>query len=218
MITSKKITVLSSMALFLGIATVWLIAIFIKPHIIFRVFLSILLFIFKAIIDLYVQAKLILSAKERCGKTGINARYMLKACTLKLLVFLLEIKDIAVYELLTLFSALSLFLAVRNSWLSINAFYAAFTGVVLLFIAGLWFVHLSFQRYSKAMFFLAAYPLLSARDALKLSCRDDEKSDRRLTAFKASFFPWFLACLFILPIPFVVSYYKQSITCYFLSG
>ena len=103
---------------------------------------------------------------------------------------MLEIKDIAVYELLTLFSALSLFLAVRNSWLSINAFYAAFTGVVLLFVIGLWFVHLSFQRYSKAMFFLAAYPLLSARDALKLSYRDDEKSDRRLTAFKASFFAY----------------------------
>ncbi len=217
MMTSKKTSIISSLIMFLVIISVWLIVIFVKPDIIWRALLSVLLFILKAVVDLYVQVKLILSAKERSGKTGINAKYMLKACSLKLLVLLFELKDIILYELLTLFSGLSLFIAVRNSWLSINAFYAAFAGVVLLFIVGIWFVHLSFQRYSKAMFFLAAYPLLSAKEALKLSCRDDEKSDRRLTAFKASFLPWFIACLFILPIPFVVSYYKQSITCYFLS-
>ena len=35
--------------------------------------------------------------------------------------------------------------------------------------------------------------------------------------FKLGFAPWFLLCILVFPAFYVIPYYKQSITCFFLS-
>lgn len=166
---------------------------------------------------LYIQVKLIRSAKGLIIKDKLRFLYFCRFCLLRLIVLLHKLKEFVIYESLPLALSVLFVSYLYYNPVSLNAFYAISAGIILLFAAGAFFFVLSLQKYSRAEFLLAAYPSLSAADAVKLSRMRPNGEDRKIVLFKLSFLPWFAACIFILPLPFVLLYYKQSITCYFMS-
>jgi hypothetical protein len=104
----------------------------------------------------------------------------------------------------------------RNA-VSLRAANAVVCGVICLALTGLVFYFLITQKYSKSWFFLACYSDFTASDAIKESVRKTQNSLAEILFFKLGFTPWFLACLMILPAFFVLPYYKQSVTCFYLS-
>ncbi len=166
---------------------------------------------------LYIQVKLIRSAKGLIIKEKLKFLYFCRFCLLRLLLFLHKIKELVIYESLPLALSVLFVSYLYYHPVSLNAFYAVTAGIILLFASGAFFFVLSLQKYARAEFLLAAYPSLSVTDAVKLSRMRPNGEDRKIALFKLSFLPWFIACIFILPLPFVILYYKQSITCYFMS-
>ncbi len=148
---------------------------------------------------------------------AISYSDMLKACELNVKLFLLKFFWLAVFESLPLASTLIFISFGKRNVLSLRAAYAVFTGIICLAVIGIFFYFVAVQRYSKSWFFLAGYGDFTAAEAIKESIRKTQEKHLEIFFFKLSFAPWLLLCIGILPALFVVPYYKQSVTCYFLS-
>ena len=64
--------------------------------------------------------------------------------------------------------------------------------------------------------FLACYKDFTPGDAIRESVRKTKGNVVDIFFFKLGFLPWFLLCPLVFPIFYVVPYYKQSVTCFFL--
>lgn len=168
---------------------------------------------------------LLLQIKCVCLARGIRRRFnpqislsdALNACDLCVRLFCIKLFWFAVFEALPVFSAFIFAFQIKNEAVSLRAAYAVAAGLLTLAAAGLVFWLIFIQRYSKSMFYLACYGDFSAGDAIRESVRKAGNHMAEIFLFKLSFAPWLLLCLLILPAFYVVPYYKQSVTCYFLS-
>lgn len=141
-----------------------------------------------------------------------------KSCGLSTCVFLLKLFWFAVFELVPVCGAVFFAAYSENKAVSLKAAYAVFAGIAVLAVIGLFFWLVFIQRYSKAMFYLACYKDLTAAEAIGESIRKTRGKAAEIFLFKFSFVPWLLLCIGVVPALFVVPYYKQSITCYFLNS
>lgn len=141
----------------------------------------------------------------------------LKACELSVRLFFLKLFWFCVFEFLPIISAVIFVVCNSRNAVSLRAAYAVFGGVFCLAVTGLVFYFVAVQKYSKSWFFLACYSDFTAADAIKESIRKTQNKLAEIFFFKLGFAPWFLLCIGILPALFVVPYYKQSVTCYYLS-
>ncbi len=170
------------------------------------------------IIELAMQIKLILAAKGSKEKVKISFKYALKSCWLKLMLRFLKIRNFILYQLLPLTMALVFFAYLRYNPVSLKAAVAYLCGTAFATIAGVIFYIISVQKYSRAYFCLAAYENITPFEAVRLSEKTASKSNAGLFSLKLSFLPWFIVCVAVVPLFFVVPYYKQSLTCYFLNN
>lgn len=168
--------------------------------------------------ELILQAKLIISAKGSFSKIKISFVYAMKSCAVKLVTRLLKIGNFIVYEALPIAMLGGFLRYVYFNPVSVKAAAAYLIGTAVLALTGFAFYSVSVQKYSRALFFLAAYENISPLEALKLSKKMTGRGDIKLLMFKLSFLPWFVLCLAVIPVFFVIPYYKQSITCYFLNN
>lgn len=168
---------------------------------------------------LLMQIKYICFARRTrtCGKPQIGLQGALKACDLCVRLFLIKLFWFAVFEVIPVFSALLFAFQIKSVSVSLKAAYAVATGLSLLAAAGFIFWLIFIQRYSKSMFYLACYKDFNAADAINESVRKSKNRMTEIFLFKLSFAPWLLLCIFILPAFYVIPYYKQSVTCLFLS-
>lgn len=168
---------------------------------------------------LLMQIKYICNARgtRTCGKPQIGLHGALKACDLCVRLFLIKLFWFAVFESIPVFSALLFAYQIKSVSVSLKAAYAVATGLSLLACAGIVFWLVFIQRYSKSMFYLACYKDFTAADAINESVRKSKNRMAEIFLFKLSFAPWLLLCLLILPAFYVIPYYKQSVTCLFLS-
>lgn len=141
-----------------------------------------------------------------------------KACAVCIYVFVLKLFWFAVFELVPVCGAVFFAAYSADRAVSLKAAYAVFAGIAVLAVAGIFFWLVFIQRYSKAMFYLACYKDLTAAEAIGESVRKTRGKIAEIFLFKFSFAPWLLLCAGIVPALFVVPYYKQSITCYFLNS
>lgn len=140
-----------------------------------------------------------------------------KACDLCIRLFFIKAFMLAVFEAVPV-CIFSVYLYYnKHNPVSLNAACAVLWGTVILAAAGLFFWVLFIQRYSKAFFYLACYKDFSPDDAIRESVRKTQGKSSEIFLFKASFLPWFLLCAGILPALYVLPYYKQSVTCFYLS-
>ncbi len=159
-----------------------------------------------------VQMILLLSGTK---KIKIGFAEYLRNIRLSLCLFALKTAELIAFEFIPVTTVLILFLRIRERAVSRIFCIIILSGAAVLAVFGAIFYALSVQKYSKALFLLAAYPALSVRDCIRLSAATGEKRAAEMLRFKLGFLPWWLACAAIFPLLFVVPYYKQSLTCFF---
>ena len=159
-----------------------------------------------------VQMILLLSGIK---KVKIGFSEYLRNVRLSFCLFALKTAELIAFEFIPATTLLILFLKIRDRGVSLKLCITVLAGAAVLAVFGAVFYAFSVQKYSKALFLLAAYPMLSVTDCIKLSMETGEKRAAEMLRFKLGFLPWWLACVAVFPLLFVVPYYKQSLTCFF---
>ena len=152
-----------------------------------------------------------------CGNVQMRLSDSLKACDLCIRLFAVKTFWFAVFELVPVVSMLLFICQIKSVAVSLKATYTVVIGLIFLAGAGLIFWLVFIQRYSKSMFYLACYKDFTASDAIRESVLRTQKNAADIFLFKLGFLPWMVLCLFVFPIFYVIPYYKQSVTCLFLS-
>ncbi len=165
---------------------------------------------------LKMQIKYLLLAKRKSGSQSffIGFSGMLKACEMSVCMFFIKLFWLAVFEIIPLTATV---IFVMKNTVSLRAAFVFFSGMLILALAGFGFYLVFIQRYSKAWFYLACYKDFTAADAIAESIRKTKGKCADILFFKLGFAPWFLLCILVFPAFYVIPYYKQSITCLFLS-
>lgn len=148
-------------------------------------------------------------------KIGLSG--MLKSCEMCVCLFFIKIFWLTVFEAIPIISSAIFIYRNTQKAISLRAAFIFFSGMIFLAIAGFGFYLLHTQRYAKSMFFLACYKDFTVTEAISESIKRTKDKYTDILYFKLGFVPWFLLCGLIFPAFFVIPYYKQSITCLFLS-
>ncbi len=169
-------------------------------------------------LSLALQIKhLLLARGARYGvKPQISLSDGLKACDLCVRLLVVKTFWLAFFEAIPVCLWFVQLFQIKVTDVSVNAAFTVTVGLLLLGIAGLVFWLIFIQRYSKAMFFLASYKDFTPGDAIRESVRKTKENVVDIFLFKLGFLPWFLLCLLVFPAFYVIPYYKQSVTCFFL--
>lgn len=166
-------------------------------------------------------ARLHLEAKHYMLARGMKNMKMKKGFGKSLLfypiVFCLKLFWLAVFEAVPVSGAVMLYFYLSEKSLSAKATVTFLICISVLTVAGIGFYSVFIQRYSKSAFYLACYEDFSVFDAIGESVRKTRGSLCEILFFKLGFLPWFLLCIGIVPMLFVIPYYKQSLTLYFLN-
>ncbi len=166
---------------------------------------------------LHIKHLLLARGINLSQRIGIGLSGILKSCEMCVCLFFLKLFWFAVFEAIPIISsAIFIHHNLRNA-VSLRAAFIFFSGMTILALAGFGFYLLYTQRYSKSMFFLACYKDFTVTEAISESIKRTKDKCADILFFKLGFVPWFLLCVLIFPAFFVIPYYKQSITCLFLS-
>lgn len=165
-------------------------------------------------VKMKLQARYIAFLTGRpCPEPGF--REILKGCLLEIILFFLRLLILVAFEAIPVGAGVILYLRLRTSPLSRNTAAAVFAGIAVCFAAGLAFAFAAIQRYSRAFFYITCYNV-SPAEAIRLSTKRSRGKLALTAAFKAGFFPWMLLCVFAAPVLFVIPYYTQSLTAFYM--
>lgn len=170
-------------------------------------------------LGLSLQKKmLMLASNVRIFKgKGIGISGAAKSLVLNFCLFGLKLFWFSVFEALPVLGGIILYFQIKKEPISVRAVCAFSAGIAALALIGFAFYSVFIQRYSKAVFYLACYRNFSPLDAIRESVRKTQGICGDILLFKLGFLPWFLLCIAVLPALYVIPYYKQSLTCLFLS-
>ena len=132
-------------------------------------------------------------------------------------IFCLRLFWFAVFEAIPITGAVMLYFYLTQNSLSAKATMVLFTCIAVLGFIGFGFYCVFIQRYSQSAFYLVCYKDFSVSDAIRESVRKTQNNLVDILLFKISFLPWFLLSASIVPMLFVIPYYKQSLTIYFIN-
>ncbi len=132
-------------------------------------------------------------------------------------VFCLKLFWFAVFETVPATGTAVLYFYLTRKSMSAKATAVFVTGIAILAILGIGFYSVFIQRYSQSAFYLVCYKDFSASDAIRESVRKTRNNLADILLFKISFLPWLLLSAAIVPMLFVIPYYKQSLTLYFIN-
>lgn len=165
---------------------------------------------------LRLQIKHLLLARRINPSQRINMGFYdaVKACEMCICLFFIRFFWFVVFEAVPV--AATVIFLLRGT-VSLRASFVFLSGMLILALAGIGFYLFFTQRYSKAWFYLACYKDFTVSDAIAESIKRTKGKYGDILFFKLGFFPWFLLCILIFPAFYVIPYYKQSITCLFLS-
>ena len=167
-------------------------------------------------LKLRLQIKHLLLARgiNPSRKISIGFSGFLKACEMSICLFFIRLFMLAVFEAVPIAASI---IFVLKGTVSLRAAFVFFSGMLILALAGFGFYLIFIQRYSKAWFYLACYKDFSVSDAVLESIKRTKNKQSDILFFKLGFMPWLLLCILVFPAFYVIPYYKQSITCLFLS-
>lgn len=110
--------------------------------------------------------------------------------------------------------AMTVFYAV-NFGIAENIFLVLIILSSVLLLCGGFFTFVFIQRYFLFPYFILQNPKIKIKEAVRSSTHLMDDLCFKTALFKLSFIPWFLSCIFILPIFYVIPYYKTSCGFYF---
>lgn len=161
---------------------------------------------------------LMLASNVRVFKgKGIGVSGTLKSVALNVILFGIKLFWFGVFEILPVLGGMILWFQIKKEPISVKAVCAFSVGITALAIIGFAFYLVFIQRYSKSMFYLACYRNFSPFDAIRESIKKTQGISGDILLFKLGFLPWFVLCIAVLPALYVIPYYRQSLTCLFLS-
>ncbi len=132
-------------------------------------------------------------------------------------IFLIKTFWLAVFEAIPISATAILNFYLRNNSLSMKATVTFLICIIILTVVGVIFYSVFVQRYSETAFYLICYEDFSVSDAIRESVRKTRAVLCEILLLKLSFLPWFLLCTAIVPMLFVIPYYKQTLTLYFIN-
>lgn len=141
---------------------------------------------------------------------NIGIRIQIKIIYIKLLKTVVSIAVTALY----LFPSAAVLFAILYKLRSggIDRMIFIFSSALYLFtvFSGLYFSFVTMQKYALTDEIISLNPNLKTTEIIALSKQKTEGVCFRLAKFKLSFAPWFLLCVSVLPLLFVIPYYRQS--------
>lgn len=170
-------------------------------------------------LQLRLQIKHLLLARgiNTSQRIDMGLSGVLKACEMSVCLFFIKLFWFFAFEAVPVISSAIFIYHNTQKAVSLRAAFVFFLGMLILAVTGLGFYLLHTQKYSKSMFYLACYKDFTVTEAISESIKRTKDKCADILFFKLGFVPWFLLCALIFPVFFVVPYYKQSITCLFLS-
>ncbi len=108
----------------------------------------------------------------------------------------------------------SFVLLALDGGIEFNLFLCGICGGAIMLLAGLAVRFIVIQKYFLASLILIENPKIKANSAIKESVSKMNGKLKKTAAFKLSFTPWFSICVGILPIIYVLPYYKQGCLMY----
>ena len=142
---------------------------------------------------------------------GVSLKQQFKCFVLFALRFLYSAVIFVFFEAPALITGFLLYRSLSSSEMKLSvAAVSALLFFVLLF-SGAFFAFSEAQRFSFVGYILAVFPEIKIKNAVKMSGEAVRDKKFFLAFFKVSFLPWFLLCLMLLPLLFVLPYYLQSV-------
>ena len=89
-------------------------------------------------------------------------------------------------------------------------FYVMLVGSSVLLSFGLFMWRVAFSRYNAAPYYFCLNRSLRSRDVIKKSIKYTDGFLRESVLLESSFFGWFLSCGFIVPVIYVIPYFKLA--------
>ncbi len=151
------------------------------------------------------------------GESKIRPKEYLKNILLSLRIFLLKTAELIGFEFLPILMITLLFFGISVKGISRSFCIIILIGAAVVAVTGFVFYVFSVQKYAQAPFLLAAYPDLSVSECIRLSKGKWTEKAAELLRFKLGFLPWLFVCVAIFPLLYVIPYYKQSLTCRFVT-
>lgn len=105
--------------------------------------------------------------------------------------------------------AMTVFYAV-NFGIAENVFLVLVLLSSVLLLCGGFFTFVFIQRYFLFPYFILQNPKMKIKEAVRNSTHLMDDLCFKTALFKLSFIPWFLSCVFVIPIFYVIPYYKTS--------
>ena len=140
-----------------------------------------------------------------------DLKLLIKLLLLSFIKLLYGVSAFAVYEIPFAVTGFLLYRALSLGEVKLGVTVTTAVLAAVLFLGGIIFFFAEFQRFSAAEYILALHPEMKLRHVLRLSFSSVRETKFTLAFFKMSFFGWFLICIFILPLFFVLPYYLQSV-------
>ncbi len=179
------------------------------------VFVSVILFLFISSLKAGEQFLYFIKASGGRGRAGLLFHFF---------SFKASFRAIFLYAKLTIFKVLWLVYFLTPSvvcygityylysygTLSQIVFYVLIVGSSILLSCSLFMWRISFSRYNAAPYYLSLNREITPADAIKKSIIFTDGVLRESVLLESSFFGWFLSCVTLLPIVYVLPYYKIS--------
>ena len=177
--------------------------------------LSVLYVLFRICLNYRLQVQMITALHG--GESKIRPKEYLKNILLSLRIFLLKTAELIGFEFLPILMITLLFFGISVKGISRSFCIIILIGAAVVAVTGFVFYVFSVQKYAQAPFLLAAYPDLSVSECIRLSKEKWAEKAAELLRFKLGFLPWLFVCVAIFPLLYVIPYYKQSLTCRFVT-
>ena len=141
---------------------------------------------------------------------GISIRIQMKIIYIKLLKAVISLVVTVLYLIPSAAVLFTMLYKLRNS--GIDRMIFIFSSALYLFtvLSGIYFSFVTMQKYALTDEIISLNPNLKTTEIIALSKQKTSGACFRLAKFKLSFIPWFLSCVLVLPLLFVIPYYRQS--------
>lgn len=136
-------------------------------------------------------------------------RNCMKLFALRILILILKIMWLS----LTLPGGVMLYAAMRTPRTEILRL-ILFCGGSVCFVTGLFFWLCAIQRYSMCRLLLVLNPKIKVVETVRQSIRQTNGKCLNMVCFRCSFLPWWISCLSVISIVYVIALYTQAMTYY----
>lgn len=178
-------------------------------------FVSVILFLFISALRLGEQFLYFIKASGGKGRTGLLFSFFTFSRSFRALTFYFKLTILKfgwlLYFLLpcAVSYGVSFYLYSQGNLLPV-VYYIMLAGSSLLLSFCLFMWRVAFFRFNAAPYYFCLNSSLTSDEAIKKSIKYTDGFLRESVLFDSSFFAWFLSCVTIIPVAYVIPYFRLS--------